>query len=485
MATNNIYKSIFKSTSIFGGVKLFQILAAVIKAKIVAIYLGTTGMGINGILISSTNLIQTISELGLSFSSVRDISQKNDLGDKHKLNFIITVFLKLLILSSISGALLIIVLSPFLSEITFSNSDYTYEYIWLSLLIIFNTLSGGFQAILQGTNELKSIAKSTILGTLFSISISALIYIYIGVKGIVPALVLSSFLIFTINYFFVKSKFKLIKKTSIKEVFTEGKTMLSLGLTFLVVNLLGSLVPFIINAFIQNQGSISDVGLYNAGISITTQYISLVFAAMTIDYFPKLSIISNDNFKIKNLANQQGEIMLIIIIPILNCLILFAPLVILILLTDQFSVINNFVKLMSLGLYFQAANYAMGLISFAKGDKKIFLSLAFYGNISWLFSSLIGYKLNGLDGIGYLFIIHSLMVFLIVFLTTYFKYNFNMSKGFVNLFLIGLISLTINLFINLNYNGTSSIIITSLILLFVIFYSLYQLNKRIELIKIN
>ena len=39
---------------LFGGVKLFQILVSLIKNKLVAILMGPTGMGINGMILSTT-----------------------------------------------------------------------------------------------------------------------------------------------------------------------------------------------------------------------------------------------------------------------------------------------------------------------------------------------------------------------------------------------------------------------------------------------
>ncbi len=51
------YKQIVKATSIFGGVQVIQILITIIRTKFVAILLGPAGMGINGLLGSTLNLV--------------------------------------------------------------------------------------------------------------------------------------------------------------------------------------------------------------------------------------------------------------------------------------------------------------------------------------------------------------------------------------------------------------------------------------------
>lgn len=481
MTDKSSYRKIFKSAGLFGSVKLFQIIATIIRSKIVAIYLGSSGMGISGILVSTSTMVQSVSELGLNFSSVREISQSLEHSDEYKLKRIISIFLRLILFSSIFGMILLIILSPILSKIAFGNIDYVWSFIVLSLLVFFNTFSGGLQSILQGTRKLKTIAKSTIIGTVLSVFISLPFYIFYGIKGIVPALVISSFLVLIINYYFARELINFREKIAPKVVFEEGKQMLQLGFTMVFVNLLSTSIPFMINAYIKNKGSISDVGLYQAGLSLTTQYISLVFAAMTVDYYPRLSEINHDNVKIKDLANQQSEIMLLIIIPLLIGLIIVAPFLIKILLTSEFIIISNFVRLMSIGLFFQAASYSMGLISFAKGDKNTFIKLSIIGNISWFLFSVVGYSRNGISGISFNYIIHSIFCFFLVYFTIKYRYKYTISRSFLGLLILGTTLLFVVYILNTILVSTISYFISTLLLVFVLIYFISILNKKIGL----
>ena len=71
----NSYKNITKAIGLFGGVQVFNILAGIIKNKIVAVLLGPVGMGISGILISTTSMISSATGLGLHTSAVRDVAK--------------------------------------------------------------------------------------------------------------------------------------------------------------------------------------------------------------------------------------------------------------------------------------------------------------------------------------------------------------------------------------------------------------------------
>ena len=44
------YQQAYKATSIFGGVQVFNILIGLIRSKFLALWLGTEGYGLNGLL---------------------------------------------------------------------------------------------------------------------------------------------------------------------------------------------------------------------------------------------------------------------------------------------------------------------------------------------------------------------------------------------------------------------------------------------------
>ncbi|WP_050019956.1 oligosaccharide flippase family protein [Chryseobacterium sp. P1-3] len=72
------YKQIFKATSIFGGVQVFNILISIIRSKFIAVLLGPTGMGIAGLLLSTVTLMSSLTSFGLGVSSVKDIAAAHE-----------------------------------------------------------------------------------------------------------------------------------------------------------------------------------------------------------------------------------------------------------------------------------------------------------------------------------------------------------------------------------------------------------------------
>ena len=73
-AGRSLYKSIFKATTIFGGVQIFQIFTGLLKGKAAAFFLGPAGMGVHSLYLSSVSFLVTLFGMGLMVSAVRFIS---------------------------------------------------------------------------------------------------------------------------------------------------------------------------------------------------------------------------------------------------------------------------------------------------------------------------------------------------------------------------------------------------------------------------
>ena len=135
------YTHILKATSLFGGVQVFKILISIIRVKIVAILLGSVGMGIIGLLNTTIQVVSEIVKLGLDTSAVKEIAHVNSSKDEKKIAETVSVLEKFIWITAIIGAVFTIVFSAVLSKLTFGNTEYTFEFIWLAIAIFFMQLT--------------------------------------------------------------------------------------------------------------------------------------------------------------------------------------------------------------------------------------------------------------------------------------------------------------------------------------------------------
>jgi O-antigen/teichoic acid export membrane protein len=433
------YRQIFKATSLFGGVQVFNIIISVIKSKFVAVLLGPAGMGISGLLTSTTGFITALTNFGIGTSAVKDVAAASSSGDEIRVSTVVTVLRKLVWITGLLGMILTAILSPWLSEITFGNHKYTFAFIWISVTLLFQQLSTGQLVILQGLRKLQYLAKANIIGAAIGLLISVPVYYIWRLDGIVPVIIVSSLTSMALSWFYAsRTKISLVKITA-RETLLEGKGMLRMGFILSVSSLITLGGSYIVRIYISNKGGVEEVGLYSAGFAIITTYVGMVFSAMSTDYYPRLSAIAHDNIKAKILINQQAEIAILIIAPILAVFLIFINLVVILLYSDKFVAVNEMIQWAALGMYFKAASWPIGFLLLAKGASKVYFWSELVANIYLLVFNIIGYKYFGLNGLGISFLISYIFILIQVFLITKVKYAFSFNKIFYKIVVVQLL----------------------------------------------
>ena len=162
--SSSSYRSIFKATSLFGGVQVYQILVSIIKSKIIAVLLGPTGVGIQGLYQSGIQFVQSLTSMGLSSSAVRDVAEANATSDGYRIGRTVSALRKLVWLTGLLGLISVAIFSPVLSNYAFGNRDYTIPFILLSVTLLIDQLSAGQKVVLQGKRRLKDLAKASAIG---------------------------------------------------------------------------------------------------------------------------------------------------------------------------------------------------------------------------------------------------------------------------------------------------------------------------------
>lgn len=99
------YRQIMKATSIFGGVQVFNIVISIIRSKFIAVLLGPTGMGIAGLLTSTTSLIGGLTNFGLGTSAVKNVAASNSTGNQTRISVVVTVLRRWVWITGLLGTL--------------------------------------------------------------------------------------------------------------------------------------------------------------------------------------------------------------------------------------------------------------------------------------------------------------------------------------------------------------------------------------------
>ncbi|MBQ9659091.1 MAG: O-antigen translocase [Clostridia bacterium] len=477
------YRSIFKATSLFGGIQIYQIIIGVIRSKFVAVLLGPAGIGIQGLYLSAIQLIQEFSSFGLSRSSVRNVSEANGTGDIKHISRTIAVVKRLVWITGLLGLTVTVILSPILSKTTFGNYDYTIPFIFLSITLLLDQLSTGQKVVLQGMRRLKYLAKSTAIGSTVGLIVSIPLYYLLGVKGIVPTLILNSVTTLCLTWYFSK-KVKIEKNiVTNKQTLQEGKSMLKMGLAMSISSILSLAFAYILRGFIRHEGGVEQVGLFTAGFAILNTSVGMIFNAMITDYYPRLAAINKDNYQCKELINQQCEVGTLIMTPMLLFCLIFMPIIISLLYSKKFLEVNNYIMWAIPGMLFKLSSWAIAILFVAKGTAKLYVGNELTGSIMNFVCNMIGYYFWGLTGLGISFSVGYFIYFVKLYLTAKINYKFAFTVTYRNMYLLSFFLTVVCLF-NMLFLQSSLKYITSIILLSISFIlSIKGLNKRMNILQ--
>jgi len=401
------YKQILKSTTIVGGAQAINIIIGVIRNKIVAILLGPAGVGIAGMLQTIVELVKSATGLGINFSGVKSIAEHND--NPQKVARTILILQRWEFSTGLVGTILVVCLCKFFSYYSFGNNAYTYSILLMSITLLIGAVSAGQLAVLQGLRKIKEMAKATLLGAIFGTSISIPILWWMGNKGIVPSMILTSAGSLVISWLYVK-KIKIEKvKLSFRETFFGGLGMAKLGFFIVVNGFVATVSLYVVRIEIRSHLGVDYIGYFQAVWIISTMYVNVLLNSMLADYFPRLTAIKDDKEASNKLVNQQLEMTLLIGSPMLIAMIMFASIAITVLYAKSFDYAVTVLRWHLMASFFTFISYTIGVLylSLNKGWYAIIVETV--RQVTFISSVFLVWNYIGFDILGIGFLIGNLI----------------------------------------------------------------------------
>ena len=252
----------------FGGVQGLILLASLVRNKFMAVLLGTGGMGLASLLVSIQNFASQCTNLGISQGAIPRLSECYERGDVEKLDYYIRVIRLWSLLAAVLGFLFCIIISPFIDEFSFTWGNHTLHFAMMGIAVSMAAISGGEMAIMKATRRLGAIAKVLVFSALAGVVASVPLYYFLFHSGIVPAIVLTAIatMLVTIAYSWRCYPFHFAFS---RQMLGDGFGMIRLGIAFVLAAAVGSCTEMLIRSYLNVEGGLAEVGLYNVGYMIT------------------------------------------------------------------------------------------------------------------------------------------------------------------------------------------------------------------------
>ena len=440
---NRAYSHIVKYIGLFGGVQGITLLISIIRNKVAAYFLGASGIGLINIYNKFTALVSQATNLGISFSAVKHVAELADTADEKRLNELVQTVRMWSLMTAVLGLLVGLMISPWLSWLTFENYSYTYAFCILSLVVSMTAITGGEMAILKGMKQLKKVAIISIFAALLTLLVCVPFYYIWGIDSVLYSLVVSNALVLAVHLHY-SSKVVSWSRTIVSlRLLKSGIPMAKLGIAFVLAGILGQGADYFIIAFIQNNGGLDDLGLYNAGYFLVANIGSLLLVAVETDYFPRLSALINDNEKMNITVNRQVEVGILLMAPCLMLEVLLTPLMVPLLYTADFAQSAQMVVCGIFYLFFKAMTLPVAYLALAKGDSRTYLITEFLYDLFIVVAIPFAFRHYGLIGAGAALSLASLFDFILILVYYDVKYKFKMEIGPLKIYLLQFLLLSV------------------------------------------
>jgi O-antigen/teichoic acid export membrane protein len=480
--TSKSYKDILKTTQIIGFSQIFRILTSVVSTKFAAIFLGPIGVGLVGLITNTIGIIQSVTSFGINVSGVKEVAKSYTGEINPEFSKTILILQRWSIVIGIFGMLVTIVFSRQLSEWTLGSPDKYYWFLLLSVNFIFSSLAETRYAIMRGMRKVKEVAKSTVIASILTSISSIAVYYILGVNGIIPLLIITGIIQFSVYYYYTKEIQSRNTIVSTLEVKHRIKTLVQLGFLLSINVIFGQICNFILKFYLQHYGQTPfDLGVFQASSVLLVSYVGMIFTAMGTDFYPGLTMISYDNKKVKELVNHQIEIALLLITPAILLLYTFSPLVIQLLYSKAFSNVSLILKAGCFAVILKGITWPLAYIILAKSENKLYFFQEIMGDIFLILFGIIFYNYFGLVGLGIASSVSYLIYGVYIYWLTRVKFDFKFSKGskrIISVCLLLGITASSATFIWSNYSLSIALLILTVLS---IWFSYVELQRRVDL----
>jgi PST family polysaccharide transporter len=332
----------------------------VFSSKIIAVFLGTSGMALMGSFRNFALLVKSIATLGISNSIVKLFVENKD--DKQEISVIYSTFFWIFLFISSLLALLVLIFASPISNFLFYTNNYTTPIRFFGLLLPFMVINTFWLAIYNGWEKFKRIMIIQIVSNILVFSLTALLILKENIFGGLLSIAIGEVLMVVVTFLFVRQdkgafRFELQKIISKKYFHIIKRFSVMALLSAFVVPLT---LLFIRNGIVQSY-SIKEAGIWDAVNRLSSFYMIFFSSGLSFYYMPKLaSIHTETEFKSELKSYFKVFVPLFLLMLIV---IYFAKSIILNLaFTKEFSNINDliiwqlagdFVKILTLAFGFQ------------------------------------------------------------------------------------------------------------------------------------
>lgn len=396
------------NTSILSAIStIIRIIGGFVINKVVAIYIGPSGLTLVGQFQNFISLILNISGNALSTAITKYTAEYHyDENKKYKLW---SASFKIILPISIISSIFIFIFSNQFSNYLFKTESFSYILKVFAITIPIFLINTLFIAIINGHRDIKKYIILNIVSSIISLIFVSLLVIYFALDGALLAYVLGQSMILIVTLFYIKKEPWLkLKNFMFSFHYDEVKKLFAFAvITFTSVST-SSIMMLIVRNYLTESFSAESAGYWQGIWSLSQVSLSLITISLSTYLLPTLSSLK-DSKQISNELQKAYKLM----IPITISISLFAYLlrepIILTLFTEKFMPMKELFSWQFIGNVIKVAAWLLGYLVVAKAMVKTVIITEVIFAISFIVLTILLTDYFGLIGVTQAYTINSFL----------------------------------------------------------------------------
>ena len=285
---------LFKISSLNSVSVILKIGIGLITSKLLAVFVGPSGMALVGNFRNFLTSLESISTLGFQNGIIK-YTAENEKNKNQLEKIIATVLICLFGIAIVLSCVLYFFAAFWNKEIFGNNFDYTIVFKSLALALPWYAISVFMLAVINGLGQFKKVIWINIIGNTIGLLVSIWMILQYKTMGALLSLVISPALMFLVTFYFINKEinfFKTIKSHQFD--FQIIKNLSSYSLMALVTSVIGPLVFLVIRKNIIEVVGLEQAGFWETMTRISTYYMLFVTTILSVYFLPKLAVAKNN-----------------------------------------------------------------------------------------------------------------------------------------------------------------------------------------------
>ena len=361
----------FIKTSLYSGISTaISLLVRLISNKIVAVYLGTNGIFLLGQLKDFLRLSNVLSGFGIENGIIKYTSEFQESDEE--LKKILSTSFRIHLIFSLIFSILILFFSNIIAKYLSLDFESKFYFLVLSISVISFSIHTLLMSILNGIKRIKLYVTINVISVVISAIIMITLVLKYAVIGALYALIINQIITlavtcilfylykpFKISLLFSSFDFNYFKKLSSFSI------MAITGPTCLIIS------TFIVRYYISDEFDTNFAGSWEAMWRISAIYLLFLISTFKFYLIPTFSKLNNEDLKEE--VFKIWKVVIPIIVIITAGVYLLRDIIITVLLSKEFFLINEIIFFHLLGDIIKINCWVLGNILISKADTKAFV----------------------------------------------------------------------------------------------------------------